>query len=268
MALMHGALLDDGYVRPPFKLTRPSASMAHNMVQSMVDEERKVAVSTAARVHRDAFFNAYMREDRATLLVEHDWAGLINESGDVRLPSQNCMFEFLVNNSPVLWWKSDDALMIGVLVRGEGREPEGSWVILVSGAEVGDSLPNPVSVIGVHPAQMRPVLLANFLLNQIRAMCIALDAEIIVKELIRAPHRLNAQREKKGRVPLSSYHVVKLAHRVRADALESEPGSSGRRLRLHFVRGHWRHFDTSKTWVRWHMRGNPDLGRIEKEYRL
>lgn len=264
MTLIHGALSDE-YVSPPFRLTRPSASVAHSMVQSMSD---KVDVSKAAKGHQDAFLTAYKREDRATFLVEHDWAGLINESGDVRLPSANCMFEFRVNNFPVLWWKSDTAMMVGVLMRGEGREPEGSWVILMSEAEDGDILPNPVSVIGVHPAQMRPVMLANFLLNQIRAMCIALDAEIIIRELIRAPHRLNAQREKRGRVPLSSYHVVKLAHRVRADALESEPGSSGRRLRLHFVRGHWRHFDASKTWVRWHMRGNPDLGQIEKEYRL
>ena len=264
MALIHGAL-SDGYVLPPFRLTRPSASMAHNMVQSMSE---KVQTSIAAEGHKDAFLRSYEREDFATFLVEHDWAGLINESGDVRLPSTNCMFEFRVNGSPVLWWKSEAAMMVGVLVRGEGREPEGSWVILVSETQDDDSLPKLVSTIGVEPAIFHPVTLANFLLNQIRAMCIALDAEIIVKELIRAPHRLNAQREKKGRVPLSSYHVVKLAHRVRADALESEPGSSGRRLRLHFVRGHWRHFVESKTWVRWHMRGNPDLGKIEKEYRL
>jgi len=267
VALIHG-VLSDGYVRPPFKLARPSASMAHNMVQSMVDKAGPPAISVSTETKRNAFLNAYEREDFANVLVEHDWAGFINQSGDVRLPSANCMFEFRVNDSPVLWWKCDDSLMVGVVVRGDGREPDGSWVILVSPAVSGDSLPDPIALIGVEPGMMAPVLLANFLLNQIRAMCIALDAEIIIKELIRAPHRLNAQREKKGRVPLSSYHVVKLAHRVRADALESEPGSSGRRLRLHFVRGHWRHFVESKTWVRWHMRGNPDLGRIEKEYRL
>lgn len=37
---------------------------------------------------------------------------------------------------------------------------------------------------------------------------------------------------------------------------------------MHFVRGHWRHYEVSKTWIRWHLRGDPDLGFIDKEYRL
>lgn len=34
------------------------------------------------------------------------------------------------------------------------------------------------------------------------------------------------------------------------------------------VRGHWRRLSTFKTWVRWHLRGNPDLGFIDKKYTL
>jgi hypothetical protein len=46
---------------------------------------------------------------------------------------------------------------------------------------------------------------------------------------------------------------------------EREPG---RKKRLHFRRGHWRHYETHKTWIKWMLVGDPDLGFIEKQYRL
>ena len=38
--------------------------------------------------------------------------------------------------------------------------------------------------------------------------------------------------------------------------------------RLHFVRGHWRRYEEHKTWIRWRLRGDPDLGFIDKSYRI
>ena len=47
------------------------------------------------------------------------------------------------------------------------------------------------------------------------------------------------------------------------------PGTGTHRSpRLHFRRGHWRHYEDHKTWIRWQMVGNPDLGFVEKQYRL
>jgi hypothetical protein len=43
------------------------------------------------------------------------------------------------------------------------------------------------------------------------------------------------------------------------------PGAN--RKRLHLRRGHWRHFATYRTWIKWMMVGNPDLGFVDKEYR-
>jgi hypothetical protein len=45
--------------------------------------------------------------------------------------------------------------------------------------------------------------------------------------------------------------------------------SSGRhKKRLHFCRGHWRHYEKSKTWIRWCLKGDPDLGFVDAEYKL
>jgi hypothetical protein len=42
----------------------------------------------------------------------------------------------------------------------------------------------------------------------------------------------------------------------------------GPKRRLHFRRGHFRHFDGWKTWVNWCLVGDPDLGFVDKHYKL
>ena len=101
--------------------------------------------------------------------------------------------------------------------------------------------------------------------EQVRAVCIALDAEVAINETVRAPEKLN--RNRAGWKPLiRDYNIVRLTNR-RAAPLDTE-SETGTRKRLHFVRGHWRHFSTHKTWIKWHLRGDPDLGFIDKHYRL
>jgi hypothetical protein len=111
-------------------------------------------------------------------------------------------------------------------------------------------------------------MLGIHLARNIRSICIALDAEVAVTEVIRAPHRLNHQREKQGKKPVLDHHVVNLARRSRVEPLPSAGDREARwHPRLHFRRGHWRHFEDHKTWVRWCLVGDPDLGFIDKEYR-
>ncbi len=108
----------------------------------------------------------------------------------------------------------------------------------------------------------------TFVGSQIRALSIALDAEVAIKEVTRAPNKLNRVREKAERVPVPNHYVVSLAKRSRAAPMAvSHEGEHGKR-RLHFRRGHWRHFETHKTWIRWMLVGNPDLGFVDKEYRV
>jgi hypothetical protein len=34
------------------------------------------------------------------------------------------------------------------------------------------------------------------------------------------------------------------------------------------TRGHWRHYERHKTWIKWTLVGDPDLGFVDKHYRL
>jgi hypothetical protein len=111
--------------------------------------------------------------------------------------------------------------------------------------------------------------IAKAVFQQIKACCIALDAEVAVTEPMRAPYKLNQAREKRGRPKLFDYNVVKLGSRTRSARFENEdPDREKIRKRLHFRRGHWRHYESHKTWIRWTLVGDPDLGFIDKHYTL
>jgi hypothetical protein len=105
-----------------------------------------------------------------------------------------------------------------------------------------------------------------FLWDQVKAICVALDAEVATSTVVRAPHKLNEKRIRDGKAPIVDYRVVDLSRRHRI----ANPSGlhEGGKKRLHFRRGHWRHYETTKTWVRWCLVGNPDLGFIQKHYSL
>lgn len=56
----------------------------------------------------------------------------------------------------------------------------------------------------------------------------------------------------------------------RADRLPTPAGAFEHhtRKRLHFRRSHWRHYVSHKTKIPWTLVGDPNLGFVEKEYRL
>jgi hypothetical protein len=114
-----------------------------------------------------------------------------------------------------------------------------------------------------------------FVARQLQAALIALDAAVALTTVTRQPEKLNRARQRRGQLPLYDYHVVSLANRTRPATLPDDPAtlpeeSAGahRSPRLHFRRGHWRHFENFKTWINWTLVGDPDLGFIEKHYRL
>lgn len=37
---------------------------------------------------------------------------------------------------------------------------------------------------------------------------------------------------------------------------------------MHFRRGHWRHYQDHRTWIKWCLVGDPDLGFVDKHYKL
>lgn len=196
------------------------------------------------------------------LLIEHDWAGAMAKAdldADFQLPYDVTVFEMvmgerhliaqvdLFQGSPkiCLFVSSND----GWLRTQVAWWRNGRWE---SGPE------------GRHQdvAEFEEIVL--YVGAQVRACCIALDAEVATATAVRAPHRSNSARDATVRKP---YHVVSLARRERAVRL-SDPGATGRHPRLHFRRGHWRHFENHKTWIKWMLVGDPDLGFVDKHYKL
>ncbi len=176
-----------------------------------------------------------------SVVVAHDWAALIQEAdGDVNLPAPVCAFEYRFSGRAVLIVCSqehEDRVIDGMTCY---ETKNGEWLFLG--------------------------LLTGTWMAHVRAACIALDAEVAVRNVQRAPHALNVKREKAGKTPVFDTHIVDLAARHRVRKAGSAP--TGSRKRLHFCRGHWRHYETSKTWIRWCLKGDPDLGFVDKEYRL
>jgi hypothetical protein len=130
------------------------------------------------------------------------------------------------------------------------RHNGGQWDVLQGGQTIrDDKLEHLVELVG----------------NQIRAACIALDADVAATTLVRESY-VGKERDAKE-YPEYEFYTINIASRSRAEALQAHGAAKGTK-RLHFRRGHWRHFAASKTWVRWCLVGNPELGFIDKQYRL
>lgn len=189
-------------------------------------------------------------------IVQHDWSKAFEGAtdyaeGEIKLPYTECIFEFRISGKTIIIFAAQDS---GDVIRLLPFVQFGEfWIIAASMATAIDAT-NKSDFFGLAA-------------KEIRAISIALDAEVATHKVVRAPHALNVKREHEGKLPVYDYHVVQLAgkHKI-ANALQN-PGD-GAKKRLHFRRGHWRHFVTFKTWVRWTLVGDPSLGFVDKEYRL
>lgn len=204
-------------------------------------------------------------------LIQHDWAAAFEKAQDfdsnepIALPYPESVFETRLSGHRVC-----------LSIAGAGKdsviallniETSVGWAL---GAAYNIGSGNAWTPVFDTKDLCRPIM--NMLRQQVRAICVALEAEVATTETVRAPHKLNQQRERKGKLPLYDYHVINLAHRTRtAPRLAEDGGAMGveqAHRRLHFVRGHWRHYPEGKTYIKWHLRGDPDLGFIDKHYRL
>jgi hypothetical protein len=192
-----------------------------------------------------------IEEWRHVFVVRHNWAaafaGTEVAEGEIIAPYERCVFEFKYSDHPLI-----------VLHDSQSGGPTNEVVF----AELGDCW----FALGRPDDELSSLLVD--IGAQIRAICISLDAEVTTTEVVRAPAKLNQKRAKNGLPLLVDYHVVDLSrrHRIANPAHGGEEPSHHKRL--HFVRGHWRHFESHKTWVKWHLRGDPNLGFIDKHYSL
>jgi hypothetical protein len=183
-------------------------------------------------------------------VVQHDWAAAFNnaqdyDAGEFRLPYEHCVFEFRVSGREVMVICAQDEgeAVIAACVQSS----DGYWWLADSS----------VNKWGLF----------QFLWKQVRAISIALDAEVATQEIVRAPTSLNAKRERKGLPPVHDFVMVTLRGRSVREYLDG-PHGTHRSPRLHFRRGHWRRYEMHKTWIRWTLVGNPALGFLDKAYKL
>jgi hypothetical protein len=228
-------------------------------------------------------------EGSQLFVVKHNWAAAfegatfestkINDNAALveqfNLPFDHCIFELRISGVTVLallyqlseqqlsdtkykdFFVNTNGIMMSCFF-GVGdfwfcdtgaRDPDSSAVFVKNGIGSFSAPENPLDIVW----------------KQVRAICIALDAEVATYELHRQPAALNDARTKAGKVPLYDFHIVDLSKRHRTDF---NGGGTHRSPRLHFRRGHWRHYPTHKTWIKWMLVGNPELGFVEKSYKL
>lgn len=195
-----------------------------------------------------------LAQAQSTFVVKHDWAAAFDkaegydENNEFKLPYDHCAFEFRINGKTII------AI---ALINPEDTVWQKTFTVFLE--------------CGKHwycygSDEKKADTFLGYVWSQIKAISIALEADVATHEIVRAPAKLNEKRAKAGKTPLRDYHVVDLSRRHRV--ANPSGGESGKKHRMHFVRGHWRHYEEHKTWIKWHLRGDPHLGFIQKHYAL
>lgn len=262
------------WCRQPIVLQRPEGSLLPRLREAFEAGEALYPVDD----HQDEMFELFEEawQVASVFVVEHDWAAAFANAtdfatGEFELPAPISVFEFRISGMPVVVTASkgdNDNLSLMTAIRTKhGWLTNGTIQRLPSGAFVARTPGE--TVLSPMPADDLSMQVADFVASQIRAISIALDAEVARADVVRAPHKSNQPRRDRRPLPSYSYHVVSLARRCRAERAEVDPDApTGTRKRLHFRRGHWRHYQESKTWIRWCLVGDPDLGFVDKHYKL
>lgn len=288
-ARMRTAALEiDGWIGGPFQMQRPRGSMLHKLQKAFLDDE--------------AYVVSNINEDPVTILddlnqtwstaqvfvIEHDWARALAGAndiagGDFKLPHDICVFELRYNDHPVvitafsgdIELEADKVFLTPAICASTGWIINGAIALDASGnfyAWTGGDGPMTTGINGTlrpMPRDDKLIVLLREIAAQIRAVSIALEAEVATTSAVRAEHRSNREPRGQHRLPAYSYNVVSLARRQRPDRLPTGDDHDKRRSpRLHFRRGHWRHYQDHKTWLKWTLVGDPDLGFVDKHYKL
>lgn len=263
------------WAEKPLVLEKPPSTLFHKLREATRDGEALITSQWLKNGSPTDYEEIW--EEASVFVVEHDWAAAFKNAtdygtGEFRLPDDVCAFEFRISKMHIIavTFEMDGVLYMHpsvltdhcwfVPIESYKCDTDGVWRVFSPSARLDTMEPGKNDFFG--PC-------AQLIGAQIKAVAIALDAEVAQTDVVRADHKLNRAREQRGRLPINSYHVVSLARRTRAAPLPRDPEHEPERHnRLHFVRGHWRHYETRKTWIKWHLRGDPDLGFIDKHYKL
>lgn len=248
-----GMSILEEWINRPSVLESNDCSRLHKLIESQTDGSGFSIIGDKP-APLDAKEQLADLNTAQSFVITHDWASVFKDHLDeadtqFRLPFPHCCFEMKISGIVVLALvKEPKDVNDTVNIRLYASIAKDLWLNFVpTKREKGDHF--------------------DFIHTQVVAMCIALEAEVAETEVIRAPSKLNEKRIKAGKLPLNDYHVVSLARRHRAKAKDTHV-ETGRKVRMHFRRGHWRRYESSKTWIKWMLVGDPHLGFIDKHYKL
>lgn len=250
---------------------RPQGTSLHHFLDDLKEHEH---------VKNNLTTWEFFKNEFQSFVIEHNWSKAFEgvkdfDGGEIKLPFAYICFEFRINGIRLLIFLGEsEGCIEGILASGINKR----WYIN----------PNKVIFDGKSLAHSPELEYDEGVLEylkqigqQIRAVCIMLDAKVAVGEKRSQGEALQKKRAREGKAPLRDYHVVSLAKRFRGEHERGEP--TGIHKRLHMRRGHWRHFKTpggevqyydegghtvSKTWINWMLVGSENLGFVDKHYRL
>lgn len=295
------------WVREPPLLEKPAGSRFHKFMEAasigelIVLKDVRNDDSNARSLSKHTFD---VWKDATVFVVEHDWASAFSKAtdyltGEYRLPDTVCAFEFRISGYHVIALANQDETGGPIDIYPMVQVKDGTPILIPWGYnEKGEPTDSERVAYEDRRSCDSVFSSADLIISQIRAVAIALDASVAQTSVVSADRKLNHARERRGHLPIYDYHVVSLANRARARPIPVEPGEHGGvRKALHFVRGHrrnidahdeqvmactphqWTAYDTDSRsnctacnarsrWINWHLRGDPDLGFIDKHYKL
>lgn len=252
------------------KLRRADGSKLREL-RAAVRGGRSEALTADKNAHTAGEFEKEVFVAAEPMVVTHDWAAAFAGSNlddpAIKLPYDVCAFEFQFGERRVIAiaTEANESIVFGAFV----EQGNGHWLVFDVAFDAVRMNDKPVALHGrlqgSDGGAGLEVVFAQ-ISKQIVAVCIALDAEVAVSEAVREPYQ--KAHGKNFHAPARTYNVVSLVRRTRAAPLEGDREGTGARRKLHFRRGHWRHYPDHRTWLKWMLVGDPDLGWVEKEYRL
>lgn len=270
-------------LRRPLRFEKPQGSSLHHLIEFM---RNNAHLCGAEEADIDDFHARLTSMNFQSFVIEHDWAAAFRtatdfHTGEYPLPFDNTCFEFRINGLRVLMLIGHDPrnnCHMGLLTTGIN----GRWYVNADRFVMRGGKIESMSLGVIDPDKGVVEHFLNALVEQVRAVCIMLDARVGERVQVRPSTKLNEQRLLKGKPLAREYNVVRLARRYLIRPERHHEGHGSPR-QLHLRRGHWRHFDhdggqvhyaneggfwVSKTWINWMLVGDPDLGFVEKHYRL
>lgn len=212
------------------------------------------------------------------IMVSHDWGGLLGHSkqdgpgGEWHPPYSVQIFEFAISGAAVLATVSEHegvaAMSVAIRLPVSKAWVNDRCLVLLDGTGW-RYLTEKLAARGDPKVNADFARLYDFVSSHVRAVAVMLEAEVAKTEAVRAPYKTNRPPKEHAPLPALSFHILKLNRRPRPAPPAFDPNHvPGTRKRLHFRQGHWRHYSNHKTWIKWMLVGDPDLGFVDKDYQV